>query len=141
MPPEQNDTQIQLLAQKVENVIDTMGRVENKVNELLAIDRTMAQMQQTSSHQDAEIKQLWTRLDTQRKAIEDLAMETRAFINRAGGAWVAAAVLFSMIQIGVCAWVGWVFSSVQFTRELSAVHEHRLKMLEQRDQPKGSNER
>lgn len=142
MPTDTDDaTHLALLTQRVENALNAITRIEGKVDNLLAIDRTMAQMQQQSTHQQTEIEQLWTRIDTQSNSVQDLGKETRAFINRAGGAWVAAAVLLGLVQIGVCAWVGWVFSSVQFIREQTAVHEHRLKMLEQRELPRGLNER
>ncbi len=142
MPTDTDDaTQMALLTQRVENALNAITRVERKVDDLLVIDRTMAQMQQQSTHQQTEIEQLWKRVDSQSTSVQELGKETREFINRSGGAWVAAAVLLGIVQIGVCAWVGWVFSSVQFTREQGAVHEHRLTMLEQRDLPRGSNER
>ena len=142
MPAEKDDqTQIAVLAEAVKNAVDSIARVEGKVNELLSIDRTMAQIQEQSVHQQTEIKQIWERVDGQGREIQTLATETRAFINRAGGAWVAAAMALSLAQVVAFAWVAWVFNSVQSTRELAAVHEYRLKVLEQRDQGKAINER
>lgn len=142
MPAENSDnTELKLLAAEVKAVVNSVDRIESKVNELLSIDRTMAQMQKDASHQQGEIGQIWVRVDGQTKSLDALAIETRAFINRASGAWVAVAVMLSIVQLGICAWVGWVFTSVQSTRELAAVHEHRLKVIEGRDGQRTLNER
>lgn len=141
MTGDNSDTELKLLAAEVKNAVATIGRVEAKVNELLAIDRTMAQIQQQSSHQQNEIEQIWKKVDVQSTSIEGLGRETRGFINRAGGAWVAAAMALSIAQVVAFAWVAWVFNSVQATRELAAVHEYRLNVIQQRDAGKAPNER
>lgn len=135
-------TDIALLAVQLENAVASISRIESKVNDLLAIDRQMATMQQQSAHHEGEIRQVWNRIDGQANSIDLLGQETRAFINKSSGAWVAAAVALGVAQLVICAWVGWVFSSVQFTRELAAVHEHRIKVLEQPNyQTRQQNER
>lgn len=141
MPEQTSTAQMATLAADVRNAVESIARVETKVNELLALDRTMAQMQQAASHQQGEIAEIWKRIDGQTKSIDSLAIETRAFINRASGAWVAVAVMLSIVQVAIVAWVGWVFTSVQSTRELAAVHEHRLKVIETRETQRTFNER
>lgn len=121
------------MQQQIAALVDTVGRIERKVDEVVTLDRTIVQLQTDYKHQATEMATQWSRIDTLGDKLLGVDQKADKWINTARGAWFATVVLGTIVQ-GVIGWaVVSVVTSVQDLRERNAVNENRVSKIE-RDQ-------
>lgn len=132
MPSEQDTDAVKLarMQQQMASVVETVARIERKVDEVVTLDRTIVKLQSDAKHAASEMATQWGRIDSLQREVGDVDSKADKWINTARGAWWMLIVLGGAIQVAVAGSVAWVFSNVQDLREHRAVFENRLTKLE-----------
>lgn len=122
------------MQQQMATMVETVERIERKVDEVVSLDRTIVRLQSDYQHQAKEMVTQWSRIDTLGADILDVDKKADKWINTARGAWFATVLLGTILQ-GLIGWaIVNVVSSVQELRERNAVQENRISKIEREQQ-------
>lgn len=106
------EARLATMAQQIKTLTDTMKRIEDGVNEVLGLDRTLAGLQSDHRHQVKEIETQWKKVDDAAKAIEIVDRKVEKLTNTSRGAIAVALFFISLIQGGSVAALTWGFSTL-----------------------------
>jgi len=129
-PDTSPDTRLAVLASQMTAMAQTMARVENKVNEVVTLDRTIAGLQSDYRHQMQEIGTQWKKIDKNEANLDLTDRKVEKWINTTRGVFIAAALFTSLVQICVIGAVTWGFNNLSAERSRGDIQDYRLKQME-----------
>src|SRR5574338_495278 len=100
---EQQEILIQLaeLQQQMKAMSTSVNDIKVSVEEVLSLDRTIAELAIHYQQQSKDIATQWTRIDANNKSIEAVDKKADEWINKGRGAWFTLAILGSLAQMAV----------------------------------------
>lgn len=122
--------QIRSVASSVEEIKATMGQV-------VALDRTIAELSIHNQNLRDDVKLLWVRIDNQKAADETLKKnidtvdsKVEGLTNRARGAMWVLGIMLGTFQAIVLASLAWVFNHVNDADVTNRLQQQRIEQLE-----------
>lgn len=106
------EARLATMAQQIKSLTETMKRIEDGVNEVLGLDRTLAGLQSDHRHQVDELRTQWEKVDLNAKNIEIVDRKVEKLTNTSRGAIAVALFFISLIQGGSVAALTWGFSTL-----------------------------
>lgn len=145
MPESDNSTDLAValaqLKEQLRNVASSVEDIKSAVGQVVALDRTIAELSIHNQNLRDDVKLIWTRVDKAKsdrdaleRAIEAAEAKTDALANRAKGALWAIGVLLGAFQAIVLASMAWVFTHVSDADMTNRLQQQRIEQLEAQQQ-------
>lgn len=139
--------QLAELRQQMTAMGNSVDEIKSSVKEVIALDRTIAELSIHYQQQAKEIQTQWAKIDTNHRDIENVekaaqnstrAVDSKAeeWINKARGAWWTAMIFGGSIQLGMLAMMGWTFTHIRSAEDGVLLLNQRVIQLEQQRGPR-----
>lgn len=133
--PGQDDKEmlIQLaeLRQQMTSMSTAVEEIKSSVKEVIALDRTIAELSIHYQMQSKEIQTQWGKIDTNHTAIEAVERKADGWINKGRGAWFTLMILGSLAQAAVLGCVAYTFSHLRAAEDSILLINQRIIQIEQ----------
>lgn len=129
------------LKEQIRSVASSVEEIKSAVGQVVALDRTIAELSIHNQNLRDDVKLIWNRVDEAKadrdkleRAIEAAEAKTDALANRAKGALWAIGVLLGAFQAIVLASMAWVFTHVSDADVTNRLQQQRIEQLEAQQQ-------
>ena len=124
--------QLAELRAQMSSMSDSVNEIKSSVKEVIALDRTIAELSIHNQQQAREIQTQWNKIDSNQKDIEAVERKADEWINKGRGAWFTLMVLGGLAQIIVLASVAYTFNHLRTTEDSVLIINQRLTQLEKK---------
>lgn len=136
-----NDLAVALaqLKEQLKNVASSVEQIKSSVAQVVALDRTIAELSIHNQNLRDDVKLLWTRIDEHksaherhRTAVDTVDDKVEALTNKARGAMWVLGITLGTFQTIVLVSLAWVFNHVNDSDVTNKLQQQRIEQLEQR---------
>jgi len=134
--PGQEDKEILVqlaeLRQQMTSVNNSVDEIKSSVKEVLALDRTIAELSAHYQQTAKDIQTQWARIDANHTAVEAVDKKADEWINKGRGAWSTMMILGTLAQAMVLGSVAYTFNHLRAAEDAVLLMNQRVIQLEQR---------
>ena len=130
---EEKEILVQLaeLRQQMTAMNNSVDEVKASVKEVIALDRTIAELSIHYQQTAKEIQTQWGKIDANHTAIETVEKKADEWINKGRGAWFTLMVLGSLAQAAVLGCVAYTFTHLRAAEDSILLINQRVIQIEQ----------
>lgn len=130
---EEKEMLVQLaeLRQQMTAMGNSVDEIKSSVKEVIALDRTIAELSIHYQQQGKEIQTQWTKIDVNHKEIEAVDRKADEWINKGRGAWFTLMILGGLAQAVVLGSVAYTFGHLRTAEDTVLLMNQRVIQLEQ----------
>ena len=135
---EEKEMLVQLaeLRQQMTAMGNSVDEIKSSVKEVIALDRTIAELSIHYQMQSKEIQTQWGRIDTNHKNIDAVERKADEWINKGRGAWFTLMILGGVAQVAVLGCVAYTFNHLRAAEDSVLLINQRVIQLEQHKEPR-----
>lgn len=123
--------QLAELRQQMTAMSNSVDEIKSSVKEVIALDRTIAELSIHYQQQAKEIQTQWGKIDSDHKEIERVDKKADEFINKARGAWATLLILGSLAQAVLLGSIAYTFTHLRAAEDSVLLMNQRVYLLEQ----------
>lgn len=130
---EEKEMLVQLaeLRQQMTAMGNSVDEIKSSVKEVIALDRTIAELSIHYQQQGKEIQTQWGKIDANHKEIEAVDRKADEWINKGRGAWFTLMILGGLAQAVVLGSVAYTFGHLRTAEDTVLLMNQRVIQLEQ----------
>lgn len=129
---EEKEMLVQLaeLRQQMTAMGNSVDEIKSSVKEVIALDRTIAELSIHYQQQGKEIQTQWGKIDANHREIENVERKADEWINKGRGAWFTLMLLGSLAQAAVLGCVAYTFTHLRAAEDSILVMNQRIIQVE-----------
>lgn len=130
---EEKEMLVQLaeLRQQMTAMSNSVDEIKSSVKEVIALDRTIAELSIHYQKQAKDIKTQWGKIDANHREIEQVDKKADEYINKARGAWGTLLILGSLAQAVLIGCVAYTFTHLRAAEDSVLLTNQRVMQIEQ----------
>jgi hypothetical protein len=133
--PGQEEKEMLIQLAELRSQMTAMGasvdEIKSSVKEVIALDRTIAELSIHYQQQAREIQTQWNKIDGAQKAVETVDKKADEWINKARGAWATMLILGTLAQGIVLGAIAYTFTHLRTAEDALLLINQRVVQLEQ----------
>ena len=122
--------QLAELRAQMTSMFESVNEIKSSVKEVVALDRTIAELSIYNQQQAKEIQTQWNRIDNNQKDIESVERKADEWINKGRGAWFTLMVLGGLAQAAVLGCVAYTFTHLRSAEDTVLLMNQRIMQIE-----------
>jgi hypothetical protein len=108
----------------------SVDEIKSSVKEVIALDRTIAELSIHYQQQAREIQTQWGKIDGAQKAVEAVDKKADEWINKARGAWATMLILGTLAQGIVLGAIAYTFTHLRSAEDALLLINQRVVQIE-----------